>query len=359
MAARSGDAPLKREAGQHANHAKGGRALGASVPVATIDSGPFRTFYKEQPIAELDALIAALESPLPQCFRINSMSPLAPRLLAEMPKWGAKVRELSWYPGRYAWQVDGDRKSLRKSPEHHIFHRWLVSLSDRGHLVRQEAASMLPAVLLDVGPDHMVLDMCAAPGSKTTQLIEALHCQGQVRFPTGLVVANDASQSRARRLVAHCRSHPSVAIVTTWHKAEFFPHFGAFGGFDRILCDVPCSGDATLRKNVNGWSQWSPSSALELHPVQLQIAQRALALLKVSAHTPFRLPTRAHAGAYVDQTCALDGLACSELRWAAGWSTRRAVSTRSRTKPSYVHCSTGRATRSKSRVSRAGLTNSG
>lgn len=74
-----------------------------------------------------------------------------------------------------------------------------------GDIVRQEAVSMLPPLLLDVQPEHQVLDMCAAPGSKTTQLLEdlarshATHAaaSSSSSAPRGVVVANDCSYDRA------------------------------------------------------------------------------------------------------------------------------------------------------------------
>lgn len=51
--------------------------------------------------------------------------------------------------------------------------------------------------------------------------------------------------------------------------------------FDRILCDVPCSGDGTMRKNYDLWWKWHPRNALLLHPLQLKIATRAARLLKI------------------------------------------------------------------------------
>ena len=56
---------------------------------------------------------------------------------------------------------------------------------------------------------------------------------------------------------------------------------GEEGSYDRIVCDVPCSGDGTTRKNPSIWHRWSIEFALEMHPLQLQIALRGAALLRV------------------------------------------------------------------------------
>lgn len=87
--------------------------------------------------------------------------------------------------------------TIKKDPIFQTFHRWLVAETEvvginyicviknncrllsinymQGNISRQEAVSMIPPLLLDVKPNHWVLDMCAAPGSKTAQIIEAIH----------------------------------------------------------------------------------------------------------------------------------------------------------------------------------------
>ena len=115
---------------------------------------------------------------------------------------------------------------------------------------------MIPPIVLDVKPHHKVLDMCAAPGSKTAQLIEAIHAVEDV-VPKGLVVANDSDNSRCYMLVHQAKRLQSPCVVITNHDASIMPNLKVSNGsdlrFDRILCDVPCSGDGTMRKNADIW----------------------------------------------------------------------------------------------------------
>ena len=84
---------------------------------------------------------------------------------------------LDWYPDRMAWQLNLTRKDIRRVEAYYKLHNFLISETDTGAICRQEAVSMIPPRVLDVQPHHKVLDMCAAPGSKTAQLIEAIHAK--------------------------------------------------------------------------------------------------------------------------------------------------------------------------------------
>jgi multisite-specific tRNA:(cytosine-C5)-methyltransferase len=74
-----------------------------------------------------------------------------------------------------------------------------VDETENGRIFRQEKVSMIPVTLLDVQPHHAVLDMCAAPGSKTIQILESLH-QDMDKMNVGFVIANDKDAQRAYML---------------------------------------------------------------------------------------------------------------------------------------------------------------
>ena len=81
----------------------------------------------------------------------------------------------------------------------------LSALHETGRLTRQEAVSMIPAIALDAKPGELVLDMCASPGSKTTQIAE--HLGGK-----GIVMANEIANSRINTLVANTKRHGSINL---------------------------------------------------------------------------------------------------------------------------------------------------
>ena len=124
-------------------------------------------------------------------------------------------------------------------------------------MCRQELVSMIPVKLLDAQPHHLVLDSCASPGSKTSQILEVM----LDKHASGAVVANDASLQRANLLTHRCYRLEAAAknLLVINHDAQTLP-LELENTFDRILCDVPCSGDGTLRKSTDLWKKWSNSS---------------------------------------------------------------------------------------------------
>ncbi|EIW77165.1 S-adenosyl-L-methionine-dependent methyltransferase [Coniophora puteana RWD-64-598 SS2] len=273
----------------------------------------FSKYYKAQniiPEEEWDKFMDRLREPLPTTFRVAGSREIAHSLNSTIETnyvsqlTGATFEgetvpppaKIPWYPDGLAWQFNVSKKVLRKQPEFRKFHSFLVYETEVGNISRQEAVSMIPPLLLDVEPHHKVIDMCAAPGSKTAQLLEALHARDTATAtstPPGLLIANDSESKRAHLLIHQSARLPSPAFMVTNLDASIYPIMRLPNStsttrgkvknqllFDRILCDVPCSGDGTLRKNIGIWKKWQPMDGNGLHGLQIRILQRAMRMLE-------------------------------------------------------------------------------
>ena len=113
----------------------------------------------------------------------------------------------------------------------------------------QEPSAMAPVSDLDVREDERILDLCAAPGGKSTQIA------GRMKN-TGLLISNEIHAGRAKILSGNIeRMGLSNTIVTNETPARLCEHFPAF--FDKILVDAPCSGEGMFRKNPEAIAEWS------------------------------------------------------------------------------------------------------
>lgn len=140
-----------------------------------------------------------------------------------------------------------------------------------GYIYVQEAASMIPPLALDPQPGELVLDMAAAPGSKTTQI--AMQMQNQ-----GLLIANDVEASRLAALGINLqRCGVSNAVITKMRGRTFE---GVPLQFDRILVDAPCSGTGTIRKSLKTIGMWNPKMVQRLAGTQRNMLKVAFGLLK-------------------------------------------------------------------------------
>jgi 16S rRNA C967 or C1407 C5-methylase (RsmB/RsmF family) len=266
--------------------------------------------FSESNLQDWEQCYETLKNPLPSTIRISGLdmndfisrkTKLEQVYFASLPCSDKNQEDLLppppkplpfYEPLGRAWVIYATRTLLRKDKAYKVLHDYLVRETELGNISRQEAVSMLPPLFLDIKSEHMVLDMCAAPGSKTCQLVEMLHLNTAERvdhtdplaghsafLPTGVIVANDVDEQRACMLVHQLKRLNSPCVMVTNHDASMFP--GQEGTFDRVLCDVPCSGDGTFRKNKLMWKTWTHKSAHALHPLQLRILKRGCMLLKV------------------------------------------------------------------------------
>ncbi|RDB16064.1 Multisite-specific tRNA:(cytosine-C(5))-methyltransferase trm4b [Hypsizygus marmoreus] len=292
------------------------------IEKADMHNERFTSYYKAQGIVpedEWDAFLDAMRQHLPTTFRVAGSRQIANTLNdtiknVHVPSLSNVIFEdqqipppvqIPWYPDGLAWQFNVPKKVLRKVPEFKKFHSFLVFETEVGNVSRQEAVSMLPPLFLEVEPHHKVMDMCAAPGSKTAQLLEALHAQDSITatsIPTGLLLANDSDHKRTHLLIHQSARLPSPALMVTNLDASIYPIIKVPASpsasssssssstetqltqllFDRVLCDVPCSGDGTMRKNMGIWKSWQPMDGNGLHSLQVRILHRAVKLLHPS-----------------------------------------------------------------------------
>ncbi|KAK0714591.1 S-adenosyl-L-methionine-dependent methyltransferase [Lasiosphaeris hirsuta] len=339
----------KNKGGRGGRGGGGGRDGGAHRPYQTYPEVPkenakFEQYYDlllNLPEDEKVEFWAALRRELPNSFRFcgSKGHALAVRRLLQT-RYIPEITRIShdgvlveapkavpWYPDSLAWWMTTPKNVIRKFPPFSKFQKFLVSETSVGNISRQEVVSMIPPLLMDLKPGMVVLDLCAAPGSKAAQLLEMVHrgeearikqviktFSGTINGPvktedeqeleaarleadpsddgraTGLLIANDADYKRSHMLIHQLKRLSSPNMIVTNHDATMYPPIRVpnledpskpkYLKFDRILADVPCSGDGTLRKNVNLWKDWTPGSALGLHITQVRILVRALQMLK-------------------------------------------------------------------------------
>jgi len=146
-----------------------------------------------------------------------------------------------------------------------------------GYYYMQELASMLPVIALEPKKNEKVLDLCAAPGSKTTQLSSAM--QG-----TGMIVANEVSMGRLKILASNLEKCSAINTIIT-RKEGFalckrIEKYNPALQFDKILVDAPCSGEGTLRSSYKTYLMWNVKTIKNLPKIQKGLVASALKILK-------------------------------------------------------------------------------
>lgn len=146
---------------------------------------------------------------------------------------------------RVPWAENGYYYGAGHQPGRHPFHA-------AGVYYIQEPSAMAPVELLGVQPGERVLDLCAAPGGKSTQIAAKLKGRG-------FLLCNEIHPARAKVLSENIERmgvvNACVTNETPAHLAEVFPMY-----FHRILVDAPCSGEGMFRKNSEACEEWSPEN---------------------------------------------------------------------------------------------------
>ena len=165
----------------------------------------------------------SISQPLKQSFRINSLKGDSEKILASLRNYDKNISATNWYQNGYTTELE----NLGSSVEHFT-----------GQIYIQELTSMMPALCVpNIDESKRVIDCCAAPGSKTTQIAEIMNNKGEI-------IANDNKHSRLKALRGNLDRLGIVNTTVTLRDFRSFPNTEA----DIYLVDAPCSSEGTIRK---------------------------------------------------------------------------------------------------------------
>ena len=208
---------------------------------------------------EYEAFLASFQEERKNALRVNRLK-LTP---------GQFETEAPFALERVPWTDNGYYVDYRDRPGQHPYYR-------AGLYYLQEPSAMAPAAILPVQPGDKVLDLCAAPGGKATELGARLGGEG-------ILVANEISASRVRALERNIELFGIWnCIVTNEPPHALSERFGAY--FDRILVDAPCSGEGMFRKNPEAARTWSLEKVDTCARTQREILLQAAAMLRPGGH---------------------------------------------------------------------------
>ncbi len=190
-----------------------------------------------------------------------------------------KRLEKNWNLNQVPWCEEGfwiehkakERRDIGNLIEHSL-----------GYFYTQEAASMIPPLVLEPKKDEIVLDMTASPGSKTTQIASLMENKG-------ILIANDYTTLRMKPLSINLQRCGVTNAAITLMQGQWFKNMQ----FDKILLDAPCSGTGTIRKSLKTLRIWNPNMVKRLAGTQRQLIDTAFKNLKEN-------------GTLVYSTCSLE-----------------------------------------------------
>lgn len=218
----------------------------------------FEERYKELMGKDYEAFLDYSSRYINKAIRVNTLKISVEDLKKRLKdKW--ELTPVPWCEeGFWIKHKFEDRFDIGNLPEHQL-----------GYIYVQDPASMIPPIVLSPKKGDKVLDVCAAPGSKTTQLAQYMKNEG-------ILVANDSDGKRLSALGINIqRMGVKNALITHMHG-----HRLKEDGFDKILVDAPCSGTGTIRKHFKISQMWSPKLVERMANIQYKLLTHAFSLLK-------------------------------------------------------------------------------
>jgi len=213
----------------------------------------FKEMIAEMLAGEAPAFFASMEEAPSLALRINPLR-----------KCAAAAAE-AYIDSAVPWAAHGYYLKPETRPGAGIAHA-------AGAFYLQEASAMVSVSVLAPRPGERILDLCAAPGGKTTQIAGLMAGEG-------LLVSNEPEPGRAKVLAANLeRMGAANAIAVNAYPDALAKRWTEY--FDAILCDAPCSGEGMFRREPDARTEWKPASPAGCAKRQAEILDRAAEMLR-------------------------------------------------------------------------------
>lgn len=197
---------------------------------------------------------------LRRSIRVNTLKMSITQLLKRLEKeW--KLEQIPWCrEGFWIEHKKGERRDIGNLLEHSL-----------GYFYVQEAVSMVPPIVLDPKSGETVLDVCAAPGSKASQIAQYMKNKG-------VLIGNDYKGIRLAPLGINMQRMGVTNSLLTLMYGQWFAKTSL--KFDKVLLDAPCSGTGTIRKSLKTLRIWNPGMIKKLSYEQKRLIDAAFSVLK-------------------------------------------------------------------------------
>jgi len=197
---------------------------------------------------------------LRRSIRVNTIKISVDELKKRLEKnWN--LEQIPWCnEGFYIEHIKKERRDIGNLIDHSL-----------GYFYIQEAASMIPPLVLETKENDVVLDIAASPGSKATQIAALMNNKG-------ILIANDYTTQRIKPLSLNIQRCGITNCIITLMQGQWFKRSNI--EFDKILVDAPCSGTGTIRKSLKTLRIWNPNMIKRLSITQKQLIETAFGILK-------------------------------------------------------------------------------
>lgn len=216
--------------------------------------------YRDFPPSKAEHILRGMATERPTTLRVNTLRATPQAVEEEFQREGIRLKRISWLSE--AFEVDGAREGRIERTRAYT----------EGAVYLQSLSSMLPPLCLLPQPGEQVLDMAAAPGSKTTQMAAMMRNEGRI-------VAVEPAPRRAATLQANLiRQGATIVEVVAGRGEQVASRHPA--SFDRVLLDAPCSGEGRFTPSPQTYRHWNEREVQRLAKLQKGMLGAALGAVK-------------------------------------------------------------------------------